>query len=88
MRRIRTRRWTADMQADITDIEFGDGSFDFLLCNHIREHVPDDRRHERDVPRAEPRGVAIMQHPLEDSRERTFEDPSVTSPKERKRLCR
>jgi 2-polyprenyl-3-methyl-5-hydroxy-6-metoxy-1,4-benzoquinol methylase len=30
----------ADVQADVTDLQFDANSFDFVLCVHVLEHVP------------------------------------------------
>ena len=75
----------AMIQMDITNIEFGDNSFDVILCNHVLEHVPDDRKAMQELYRVlRPGGWAILQVPI--IREETFEDPSVTDPKERERV--
>lgn len=78
---------TAELRADITDIPFDAGRFDYVICNHVLEHVPDDRRAMREIHRLlKPTGTAIMQHPVDAHREATFEDPSITSAQERLRL--
>ncbi len=72
---------------DVTNIQFPDASFDVILCNHVLEHVGDDRRAMRELYRVlRPGGWAILQVPMDLSRESTFEDPSVTDPRERTRL--
>jgi len=77
----------AERRVDITDIPFGDATVDFGLCNHVLEHVTDDRRAMTELVRVlKPTGVAIMQHPVDRGRERTFEDVTVTSPRERDRV--
>jgi len=76
----------ATERVDVTDLQFGDKSFDAVLCNHVLEHVPDDRRAMREINRVlKPDGWAILLIPTL-LRETTFEDPSITSPEERKRV--
>lgn len=75
----------AAVRMDITDIRYPDASFDVILCSHVLEHVPDDRRAMREFHRVlRPDGWAILLVPI--TAERTFEDPSVTDPAERLRL--
>lgn len=71
---------------DVTAIDRPDGSFDAVMCNHVLEHVPDDRRAMSELFRVlKPGGVAYMQHPIDYALERTYEDASVTSPEDRMR---
>lgn len=69
---------------DITAMPWGNGSFDFILCSHVLEHVPDDRRAMSELLRVlRPGGWAILAVPIRG--EYTYEDPSITSPEERAR---
>ncbi|MBR4642193.1 MAG: class I SAM-dependent methyltransferase [Selenomonadaceae bacterium] len=34
---------------DITDIPFEDNSFDLIMCTHVLEHIPDDRKAMREL---------------------------------------
>jgi len=34
----------AMIKMDVTDIQFNDNTFDVVICNHVLEHVPDDKR--------------------------------------------
>jgi SAM-dependent methyltransferase len=76
----------ADVQGDVTDLRFRDASFDFVLCVHVLEHLPDDRAAISELCRVlRPGGNALIQVPPS-SLEVTLEDPSVTNPAERERL--
>lgn len=77
----------ADIKADICDLPFSENEFDFIICNHVLEHIPDDTRAMSELFRIlKPGGTAILQIPLDKNRETTFEDESVTDPKERARI--
>jgi SAM-dependent methyltransferase len=76
----------AMVQADITRLPFGEGSFDFVLCIHVLEHVPDDRGAIAELHRVlRPGGRAVLQVPPSPLAE-TFEDDTVTDPSERERV--
>ena len=77
----------ADVKADICDLPFEDESFDFILCNHVLEHIPDDDKALSELYRIlRSGGTAILQIPQDLSREHTFEDDSITDPAERARI--
>jgi SAM-dependent methyltransferase len=74
------------MRADITNMPFAEGTFDIVICNHVLEHVPDDRKAMGELHRVlKPGGHAYMMHPVSTSQERTDEDPTVTDKAERRR---
>ncbi|MBD2102837.1 class I SAM-dependent methyltransferase [Leptolyngbya sp. FACHB-261] len=75
----------AMLKVDITDIPFPDNTFDIVYCSHVLEHVPDDKRAISEFHRVcKPQGWAVLQVPI--TTDKTFEDPSITSPEERKRV--
>jgi len=77
----------AKVKLDLCKMPFEDNSIDGVICNHVLEHVPDDRLAMREILRVlKPGGWAILQTPFEQHREVTFEDPSVENPAERLRL--
>ena len=77
----------ADVKADICDLPFEDEKFDFILCNHVLEHIPDDKQAMHELYRIlKPGGTAILQIPQELDREVTFQDDSITDPKERAKI--
>jgi len=70
---------------DITNIGLPHDTFDIILCNHVLEHIPDDRKAMRELHRVlKPNGWAIINVPVDYNREMTYEDPLITSEKERK----
>lgn len=77
----------ADVKADICDLPFENHSFDFILCNHVLEHIPDDKLAMQELYRVlKPGGTAILQIPQELDRALTFQDDSITDPKERAKI--
>jgi SAM-dependent methyltransferase len=76
-----------ERRLDVTELPFDNEYFDLVLCNHVLEHVPDDRVAMRELFRVLAYGGrAIMQHSVDYTRAVTFEDDSVTSPPDRKRV--
>lgn len=77
----------ADVKADICDLPFDDNSFDVVFCNHVLEHITDDTKAMQELYRVlKPNGMGIFQIPQELSREKTFEDDSITDAKERAKI--
>ncbi len=77
----------ADVKADICALPFEDNTYDFILCNHVLEHIPNDLKAMEELYRVlKPGGTAILQVPLEEDRENTFEDDSITDQQQRTRI--
>ena len=77
----------ADVKADICALPFEDSTYDFIMCNHVLEHIPNDLKAMEELYRVlKPGGTAILQVPLEEGRENTFEDDSITDQQERTRI--
>ncbi len=77
----------ADVKADICNLPFDDNSYNFIICNHVLEHIPDDMKAMKELYRVlAPGGTAILQVPYDRDRNTTFEDGSITDPKERARI--
>ncbi len=74
----------AMIKMDITDIPYPAESFDAILCSHVLEHVPDDRKAMSEMLRVlKPGGWAILQVPIAYDRKQTFEDSTIVSPEDR-----
>ena len=77
----------AKVKMDVQQIPFGDDEFDVIFCNHILEHVTDDRLAMRELRRVmRPGGWGILLSPVNVERQTTFEDPTVVDPAERQRV--
>lgn len=77
----------ADVELDAMDLPFEAESFDFLICNHVLEHVEDDRRALAEIHRVlRPGGWAILMCPVDGRRTTTLEDPAAVTPEDRHRL--
>jgi SAM-dependent methyltransferase len=77
----------ADVKADICNLPFEDQSFDVIFCNHVLEHIPDDKKAMQELFRVlKPNGWGIFQIPQDLKRVRTFEDSSITDRNERAKI--
>ena len=71
-------------QADITRLGFDDEQFDVIICAHVLEHIPDDRKAMGELARVlRPGGAALLQVPYADDGRLTDEDAATLDAKER-----
>lgn len=76
----------AKVKMDIHQIPFEANTFDVAFCNHVMEHVDDYVRATAELHRVlKPGGWAIIQSPQDMRRAHTYEDASITDPKEREK---
>lgn len=74
----------ADVKADICDLPFKENTFDIIFCNHVLEHIEDDKKAMSELYRVlKPGGMGIFQIPQDVCREKTYEDFTITNPDER-----
>lgn len=74
----------ADVKADICNLPFENNSFDIIFCNHVLEHIPNDTKAMQELYRVLKKGgMAILQIPQDLSKEKTFQDDTITDPKKR-----
>ena len=77
----------ADVKADICNLPFKENEFDVILCNHVLEHIEEDKKAMKELYRVmKPGGWGIFQVPQDHALEVTFENPDITHPKERTRV--
>jgi ubiquinone/menaquinone biosynthesis C-methylase UbiE len=79
----------ADVKLDVQELPFGDCEFDVVICNHVLEHVVNDRKAIGEIYRVVKHGgFAILQVPTDYGMETTHEDAAITDPLEREKHFR
>ena len=70
----------ADIKGDLISTNFKDEYFDLIICNHVLEHIEDDKSALDEMYRIlKYNGISILQVPINVKREKTFEDLSIKS---------
>jgi SAM-dependent methyltransferase len=68
----------ADYVVDITKIQFDENRFDYIICNHVLEHIPDEQRAISEMKRVlKPNGRIIITMPICISNPITLEDENI-----------
>ncbi len=88
------RYLTADLESplayfhfDVQQIPLEDNYADVIICNHLLEHVEDDHKAMCELHRVmKSGGWGILLSPVEYDRAVTFEDDTITDPKERTKI--
>lgn len=74
----------ADMHFDVQQIPMADSSVDIIICNHLLEHVESDYKALTEMYRImRSGGMGVMLAPIDYTLETTFEDDTITDPKQR-----
>ena len=77
----------AKIKADICDLPIKDNTYDFILCNHVLEHVLDNDKAMSELYRVLKKGgTGIFQVPIDMNRKKTFQDDSITDKLERNKI--
>ena len=77
----------AKIKADICNLPLENNMYDFILCNHVLEHIDDDIKAMSELYRVLKKGgIGIFQIPIDINRDKTFEDSSIKNPKERNKV--
>lgn len=76
----------ADVKADLCALPLEDNRYDLVFCNHVLEHIEDDKKAMQELHRVlKPGGVGIFQVPQDLHRTHTYEDASIRSKDARKK---
>ncbi len=71
---------------DLLDLPFEAGEFDMVICNHVLEHINDDNKAISEIYRVTAfGGCAILQVPISNQLEVTYEDDLITDEKLREK---
>lgn len=69
-----------DYVVDLMELPFKDSSYDFFICSHVLEHVPDDDEAIKELYRITKKGgVGILVAPISIGLDATQEDASVVT---------
>jgi|GEM_PF-758415 len=80
------RKCVGKYQVDITNIPFRDGMFDFIIVNHVLEHIQDEAKALHELMRCLGNtGTLVLSFPIATDTD-TFEDSSVKSESDRRKL--
>ena len=76
-----------DIKADICNLPFNDNSFDYILCNHVLEHIYDDEKAMKEIYRVlNKNGIAILQVPIDIKSNLTQEGRDIDDKEVRSKL--
>jgi SAM-dependent methyltransferase len=79
------QRANISARMELTSLPIPSETFDAIICNHVLEHIPDDRRAIHELYRVlKPGGWAAISVPIRLD-QKTFEDPTIITPEERER---
>lgn len=65
---------------DLTDLPYLDDQFDYILCNHVLEHIPNERQALSEIRRTlKTDGIAFINVPIDETLHETLEDPAYNT---------
>lgn len=74
----------AMIKEDMQNLSYVDMSFDVVICLHVLEHIEDDRKALKEIYRVlKNKGFALIDVPIDNSLEHTYEDPLINTPEAR-----
>lgn len=71
---------------DLTQLEFDDCYFDYVISNHVLEHIPNDKKAMSEIFRVlKVGGIGVITVPIDEKIDKTYEDSTIVLPKDRKK---
>ena len=65
---------------DLVDLPYEDNTFDYILCNHVLEHIPDEQAALLELKRVlKPGGCAFLNVPIDPTINDTLENPAYNT---------
>ena len=73
-------------KVDIQSIPYNDEMFDFIICFHVLEHIPNDNIAIKELLRCLKRnGIAFIAVPIDENNDTTLENPEYNTPELRQK---
>ena len=74
-------------EMNILDMQYGDNVFDYIISNHVLEHIEDEAGFFTELLRVlKPNGKIILSAPYFTDLDKTFEDKSIVTEQERQKF--
>jgi len=72
---------------DLRALSYNDNTFDFVIANHVLEHIKEEGKVLHEIFRVlKPGGIAILQVPIANKLDKTFEDPAIQTKSDREKF--
>lgn len=72
------------LKMNVLNLQFADNKFDFIISNHVIEHIEDEELFFKELTRVlKQDGKIILTAPYDKNLEKTFEDFSIVTPEDR-----
>ncbi len=80
---IRNDKALTHPRLNIEDTRLPGDTYDWIVCNHVLEHVNDAKALSEFYRMLKPGGRALITVPVAEGMPHTFEDPTITAPEDR-----
>ncbi len=71
---------------DLTQLEFEHSCFDYVIANHVLEHIPEDNKAMTEIFRVlKDGGIGVVTVPIDEKLDKTYEDSTIVSAKDRQK---